>query len=80
MKDLNLNAHVIEQLLLTAKDYLMDFGTQSSRVAKEAETNKKWSELVMLQCSIMRDIEKIDVLIDLAIDNAVAINQSKDEQ
>lgn len=28
MKDLNLNAHVIEQLLLTARDYCSDIETQ----------------------------------------------------
>lgn len=58
MKDLNLNAHVIEQLLLTARDYCSDIETQMLVVESQKDSDKRITELNLLLHAVNRDIEK----------------------
>lgn len=75
MKDLNLNAHVIEQLLLTARDYCSDIETQMLVVESQKDSDKRITELNLLLHAVNRDIEKINTLIEISIDQAIQIQQ-----
>lgn len=44
MKDLNLDAYVIRQLLLTARDYCSDIETQMLAVEKQKDAEKRLNE------------------------------------
>lgn len=76
MKDLNLDAYVIKQLLLTASDYCSDIETQMLAVEKQKDAKKRLSELNLLMFEVSRNIEKISTLIDVSIEHASHIQQN----
>lgn len=76
MKDLNLDAYVIEQLLLTARDYCSDIETQMLAVEKQRDAEKRLNELNLLMFEVSRSIEKISTLIKVSIEHAGHIQQN----
>lgn len=70
MKDLNLDAYVIKQLLLTARDYCSDIETQMLAVEKQRNAEKRLNELNLLMFEVSRSIEKISTLIEVSIEHA----------
>ena len=76
MKDLNLDAYVIKQLLLTARDYCSDIETQMLAVEKQKDAEKRLNELNLLMFEVSRSIEKISTLIEVSIEHAGLIEQN----
>lgn len=76
MEDLNLDAYVIKQLLLTARDYCSDIETQMLAVEKQKDAEKRLNELNLLMFEVSRSIEKINTLIEVSIEHAGLIEQN----
>ncbi|OFK63712.1 hypothetical protein HMPREF2811_02540 [Globicatella sp. HMSC072A10] len=76
MKDLNLDAYVIKQLLLTARDYCSDIEAQMLAVETQKDAEKRLNELNLLMFEVSRSIEKISTLIEVSIENAGHIQQN----
>lgn len=75
MNDLNLEAYVIEQLLLTARDYCSDIEAQMLAVESQKSDEKRLNELNLLMFEVSQSIEKINTLIEVSIDYAGQIQQ-----